>query len=128
MPDMRGFSATLGPIGVGSLHLRLHCLSRMGSGQSSKVSKTVNSCAALLRCVRCVMNSAHAVGLSLAAFLTVGGGAPPSPALLIIGWRGQRVVLRVLVKQRPPCRTRWCLTARSAPTPRRAQSAALGRG
>ena len=51
IPDMRGFSATPAPIGVGSLHLRLHCLSRMGCGQSGKVSKTVNSCAALLRCV-----------------------------------------------------------------------------
>jgi hypothetical protein len=28
-----------------------HCLSRMGCGQPGKVSKTVNSCAALLRCV-----------------------------------------------------------------------------
>jgi hypothetical protein len=60
MPDMRGFSATLasGWRGLSTftpvrffLPWLSHCLSRMGCGQSGKVSKTVDSCAALLRCV-----------------------------------------------------------------------------
>jgi hypothetical protein len=57
MPDMMGFSATPAPIGVGFytlapfafflLWLR-QCLPRKGMRQSGKVSKTVNSCVALL--------------------------------------------------------------------------------
>ena len=52
MPDMRGFSATLASDWRGLstfapvrffLPWLWHCLSRMGCGQSGKVSKTVNS-------------------------------------------------------------------------------------
>ena len=48
MPDMRGFSATPGSdcyIFACAFFLPWlrHCLSRMGCGQSGKVSKTVNS-------------------------------------------------------------------------------------
>jgi hypothetical protein len=58
MPDMRRFSATPGPIGLGFSTFALfaffllwlrQCLPRKGMRQSGKVSKTVNPCVALLR-------------------------------------------------------------------------------
>jgi hypothetical protein len=147
MPDMRDFSATRGsdwrglstfaPVRFFLPWLR-HCLLRMGCGQSGKVSKTVTSCVALLRCVRCVMILPPAVGASGRAFPrrcpTVGGWGL-SPRRFNCGGGAQTSGEVSVGDQTTPrlCQARWCLTARlaahlSGPPPRRGPEALRRRG